>query len=589
MAFNDELAGLFEEMATLLEVLGENRFRVAAIAKVARVVGDAAEDLSSIAGDVSELEKFEGVGAKTAEMIAEFARTGKIAALDELRQQVPAGLAEVLAIPGLGPKTVALIWKEKGVESLDDLERIIADGSIKDLPRMGQKTIDKLKGSIRFHKAAGDRMLLGRAMPIAEAFVEALSTVPGVKRVRFAGSLRRGKETIGDVDILAACDDPAQAIEAFIGIEGVQEVIARGETKVSVRYAGRKNRMIQVDLRIVDEAAYGAALMYFTGSKEHNVKLRERAIARSMTLNEYGLFREEKAEREAGSPQSRGAVPVAAAEEAEIYAALGLAFVPPELREDRGEVADGYEPPDLIEVGDIKAELHAHTTASDGRMSIEELAQQAIARGFHTLAVTDHSKSSAIAGGLDEARLREHIKQVRKVSRKLTGFTLLTGSEVDILADGTLDYDDDLLAELDVVVASPHASLQQDSKTAMKRMLRAIEHPLVHIIGHPTGRLIGQREGLDLDLHELAAAAAEHRVALEINANWRRLDLRDTHVRIALEKGALIAIDCDVHDASDYDNLRYGVLTGRRGGLTAQRCINTWSGSKLHAWLKAKR
>jgi DNA polymerase (family 10) len=352
---------------------------------------------------------------------------------------------------------------------------------------------------------------------------------------------------------------------------------------------------IQVDLRVLDDSCWGAALMYFTGSKEHNVKLRERALKMGLTLNEYGLFPEDG---EAEPPQKRGVKPVAGKTEEEVYHKLGLEFVPPEMREDRGELdvhargakgGKGAGSVALIDIADIKAELHAHTTASDGRLSILELAIEAKRRGFHTIAVTDHSKSSVIANGLQPDRLRKHIKAIHAAREEIKGITILAGSEVDILADGSLDYDDDLLAELDVVVASPHTALSQDSATATKRLLKAIRHPMVHILGHPTGRLINKRAGLSPDMRELIAAAKEHNVALEINAHWMRLDLRDTHVRAAVEGGALIAIDCDVHEIEDYDNLRYGVMTGRRGWLSADACINTWPAAKLHKWLKAKR
>lgn len=588
MAFNDELADLFDEMASLLEVLGENRFRVAAHAKVARVLRGSTDDLRSIADDPKALQQIEGIGDKTANKIGEYASTGTIKELETLRKKVPAGLPEVMAIPGLGPKTVATLWKERGVESLADLKKIIQDGTLATLPRMGKKTIDNLIASIRFHESAGERMPLGKAMPIAESIVEALESVKGVKHIQYAGSLRRGKDTIGDIDILATTTNPEALVKAFTSLEGVEQVIASGETKTSIRYK-HENQLLQADLRIIDNNAWGAAMMYFTGSKEHNVRLRERAIERGMTLNEYGLFKESADQKKSGTPQSRGEKPVAAAEEADIYEALDLPGIPPELREDHGEVADDFKVPTLIELSDIKAELHAHTTASDGAMSIAELAQHAKDRGFHTIAVTDHSKSSSIAGGLDDDRLREHIDAVHEASENTKGITILAGSEVDILADGRLDYNDNLLAELDVVVASPHAALQQDTKAAMKRLLRAIEHPMVHIIGHPTGRLINRRAGLELDMRELAAAAAEHQVALEINANWQRLDLRDAHIRIALDRGALIAIDCDVHSETDYDQLRYGILTARRGGLTPAHCVNAWSKKKLHDWLKAKR
>ena len=581
MASKADLAKRFEQMAHMLELTGADRFRVNAHARAARAIADYAGDLGAIAGDEEALTAIEGVGAKTAAKIGEYYDTGAIAEHAKLLGEVPPGLLEVLEIPGLGPKTVRVMWRDKGVESKADLARIIEDGSILDLPRMGKKTVENIARAMAFAETAGERIRLGVAMPVAETIVERLRAVPGVTRAAYAGSLRRGRETIGDVDVLVCSDDPDAAREAFTTMEGVGQVLAKGETKSSVRLtSGRVS--LQADLRIVPEASWGAALMYFTGSKEHNVRLRELAIRKGLTLNEYGLFPNDG---EDSPPQSRGVEPVAGGDEAAVYDALGLAPVPPELREDRGEVAEGWAAPDLIELGDIRAELHAHTTASDGKMSIDELAAEAKRRGFHTIAVTDHSKSSAIANGLDEDRLRRHAEAVREADARTEGITILAGSEVDIHADGTLDYDDDTLAMLDVVVASPHAALNQDPGAATRRLLRAIEHPLVRVLGHPTGRLVGKREGLSPDIAELAAAAAEHDTALEINANSLRLDLRDAHVRVAIEAGAPIAIDCDVHRPEHYDELRYGVLTARRAGLTADRCVNTWPARRLRSWL----
>lgn len=328
-------------------------------------------------------------------------------------------------------------------------------------------------------------------------------------------------------------------------------------------------------------------MLYFTGSKEHNVRLRERALKQKLTLNEYGLYPDDD---DKTPPHQRGVNPVAGRTEEGIFKALGVPFAPPELREDRD--IDAPPPDGMLELADIKAELHAHTTASDGKLSIDELADAALARGFHTIAVTDHSQSSTIANGLKPDRLRKHIDMVRNAAAKRKDITILAGSEVDILADGSLDYDDDLLALLDIVVASPHAALKQEPEVATARLVRAASHPLVHIIGHPTGRIVGKREGFHPDIRALALAAAKNQVALEVNANWMRLDLRDAHIRAALAAGgkdALIAIDCDVHRPEDFNNLCYGVQTARRGGLTTAHCVNTWSAKKLHGWVKSKR
>ena len=583
MPSNAELIQTLEQMASMLELTGANRFKVNAYAKAARAVKGSTVDVIAQAGDRKALEAIDGIGASIAEKIGEFAESGTFEDYEQLRAKVPSGLIRVLGIPGLGPKTVRLMWTEIKIETVEDLKKAIEDGSIEALPRMGKKTIENIKDAISFSEQSGERTPIGRAMPLAESLVERLESVKGIQRIAYAGSLRRGADTIGDIDILVSTEDPQAVHAAFVEADGVERVLVSGDTKSSVRVK-LGNRQIQVDLRSVEDGAFGAALMYFTGSKEHNVRLRERALKKGLTLNEYGLFPEDD---EDTPPQQRGVEPVASDTEEAIYRALDMEWVAPELREDRREFKG--ELPDLIELDDIKAELHAHTTASDGTLSILELAANARRRGFHTIAVTDHSKSSAIANGLDEARLRDHIEAVHRANEEIDGITILAGSEVDILADGSLDYDDDLLAALDIVVASPHTGLSQDPKKATKRLLKAIKHPLVHIIGHPTGRLVGKREGMSPDIRALADAAAEHKVALEINANYRRLDLRDVHVAIALEAGALIAIDCDVHHPDNYDQLRYGVLTGRRGGLTAASCVNTWADATLHEWLRSKR
>ena len=602
---NEQIAARFELMAQFMELLGEDGFRVNAYARAARAIADFQGDIASLAGNEKQLMEVPGVGGKTAKKIQEFVNTGKIAELEDLRAKVPAGLLDVLSLQGIGPKTVRIFWQDAGVVDMPSLQKIIDDGSILKLPRMGAKSVEKLKHAIAFGQTTNQRHNIGLILPVAERIVAAMLAVKGVKQAAFAGSLRRGRDTVGDLDILIETKDPKGAGEAFRALPGVTHVLAAGDTKSSVHMAvqGGSRRWgeaaegwptIQVDLKAVPEGRWGAGLMYFTGSKEHNVLLRERALARGLTLNEYGLFPEDKSTTE--PPQARGIKPVAAASEEEIYKALGLAWIPPEQREGRNEItraeggakakSDAFA--DLLAISDVKAELHAHTTASDGVLSIVELASEAKRRGFHTIAVTDHSRSSAQANGLSVERLLEHIDAVHAARAKLKGITILAGSEVDILADGTLDYEDAVLAKLDVVVASPHAALTQESDVATARLLKAVKNPRVNILGHPTGRLINRRRGLEPDMSKILAAACEHNVALEINAHWMRLDLRDTHVGQAMAAGCLIAIDCDVHETEDYGNLRYGVLTARRGGVTKDRCINAWPADKLHAWLAAK-
>lgn len=586
---NEALAEVFHQIAQMLEVTGADRFRVIAHDRAARLIESHPDDLAAIAREkgAKPLTAIDGIGPKIADKIIEFARTGRIGEHAELLAAVPPGLLTLFSIPGLGPKTIRAMWQEKNVTSLDDLKRILDDGSIMDLPRMGEKTVANIREAITFSERSAERIPLGIALPIAESIVARMTPVKGVTRAAYAGSLRRGRETIGDLDILVETADAAAARDAFTSMPQVTKVLAAGDAKCSVRLEVDQ-RHLQADLRIVPIGSWGAALMYFTGSKEHNVRLRERALRLGLTLNEYGLYHEDPKDKT--PPHQRGAKPVAGLDERSIFKALEVPEVAPELREERD--IDEPPPEDLLELSDIRAELHAHTTASDGRMSIDELAERAKARGFHTIAVTDHSQSSALAGGLKPDALRRHIEAVHEARSRVKGITILAGSEVDIRADGALDYDDDLLAALDIVVASPHASLKQDAKAATERLLRAVRHPLVHILGHPTGRIINRREGFHPDVAKVAAAAAEHRTALEINANWLRLDLRDAHVRAALAAGkgaTLIAIDCDVHRPEDFDNLRFGVLTARRASLTTDRCVNTWAASRLHAWLKSKR
>ena len=582
MSTNAELSHIFNEMSKVLQLIGANPFRINAHVNVARILKDMIVDVAELADDPAKLTAIDGIGAGSAKKIIEFVQTGKVKEYEELLDSIPRGLLDVMAIPGLGPKTVKLMWEKAGITSLATLKKKLNSGQLEKLPRMGAKTVANIKESLAFAAKASQRTRLGEAMILAEAIVEFLTKVKGANRVEYAGSLRRGLDTIGDIDILATTTNPAAISTAFREMPGVQKVLAAGETKSSVRLESG----VQVDLRVIDEQSFGAARMYFTGSKQHNVVLRERAIKKGLRLNEYGLFPDDGEHDQ--PPQKRGVKPVAAKTEKAIYAALDLVWVPPEVREDRGEL-DVKETPKLIELDDIKAELHAHTIASDGKMTIDELAHEAKARGFHTVAVTDHSRSSIQANGLSPKRLREHINAVHEANDRIKGITILAGSEVDIHADGRLDYDDKLLAELDVVIASPHSALRQDAKAATRRLVTAISHPLVHVLGHPTGRLINKREGLQPDINALIQAALEHDTALEINANYQRLDLRDVHVKAAVDAGALIAINTDAHTPDNFDFLRYGIVTARRGWLTPEQCINAWTKQKLHSWLRAKR
>lgn len=573
---NQKLAAIFQQMADVMQILGHDGFRINAYLKIARVLDDLAIDVSTLGPDIARLQQLDGVGKGSAERIAEYLRSGRIQEHQDLLASVPPGLPALLDVPGLGPKTVAKLWKETGIAGIDDLKKKLQTDELAKVQGLGPKKIENLRKSLQFAQAATGRMLIGQAMPVARYFLDRLQHLPQVKQAACAGSLRRGRETIGDLDLLVAAEpgDAAAIVEQFVSAPGVRDVMAQGDTKASIRTA----EGTQVDLRLVEPAQFGAALMYFTGSKEHNVALRQRAIDRGMKLSEYGLF--------------RGDELVAAGTEDQVYKALELDWIPPELREDRGEIALAAEHrlPALVEQKDIHAELHAHTTASDGRLSPRDLALLAIDRGLHTLAITDHSASQVIANGLSARRLEEHIAAVRALAHEFRGrLQLLAGAEVDILAEGDLDYPNSLLRELDIVVASPHSALSQDPRRATRRLLRAINNPWVTILGHPTGRLILRREGLAPDMKEVIAAAAQRGIALEINANSHRLDLRDAHARAAIEAGVKLAINTDAHSPVDFDQLPYGVLTARRAGATVKDVVNCLTREDLARWIRSTR
>lgn len=579
MSFNTDLASRFAEMAALSALLGENKFKSIALERAARTVEELPRDGSGFSA--KDWMAIDGVGKGVADKAVEFAQTGAIAEHEEMKAQVPGGVLAMLQVPGLGPKTVAQLWKEAKIASVERLRQKAEDGTLAELKGFGEKKVETLKKNLALMAQSRDRMRLDEAVELAEALAAFVRGLPGVARAEYAGSARRGKESVGDLDLLAAVPggSAAQVFDAVAAHGAVAEVIGRGDTKCSVRLKPEHGGT-QVDVRVVAPEAFGAAQAYFTGSKEHNVRLRERASARGLKLNEYGLFKEGDSE------------PVAAATEEAIHGALGLAYIAPELREDRGEIARaqaasaaGRPLPRLVEIGDIRAELHAHTQASDGIMTIRELALKAAARGCHTVAVTDHSRSSIPGNGLSIERLLKHIDAVRTVAKELAGtITILMGSEVDILSDGTLDYPDEILAQLDWVVASPHAALTQDPAVATRRLIAAAQHPLVHVIGHPTGRKVGRRAGLEPDIAALAKACAACGTALEINANPVRLDLRDTHAALALECGCKLAVNTDAHHPEDLALLRYGVLTARRAGATCGDIINCMAAGELAAW-----
>jgi len=571
---NRELARIFGEIADMLEILGKDPYRINAYRKAARVLRDLAEDVAEL-DKRGRLQAISGIGKSTAEKIREYLATGKVARHAELSEQVPATLLRLLQVPGMGPKKVAAAWKNLGVETLNDLKRAAQSGRLAQLPGMGAKTAQQILQGLSFLESASERVPLGVSRPIALALAEEVRAFKGVKDVQIAGSLRRGKETVGDVDLLCVAEKGREIVSKFVTLPQVKRALASGSTKGSVIVRTPTDADLQVDLRVVPSKSFGAALQYFTGSKEHNVRLREIAGKKGWKLNEYGLFKDGR--------------PIAGATEEQIYAKLGLPWIPPELREDAGEIEAADHLPRLVELKDIVGDLHVHTTASDGHNTIEEMAEAAKGLGYKYLGIADHSKGQVIANGLSIDRMWKHIEQIRAANKKIKGITLLVSCEVDILADGKLDYPDDLLAACDLVTASIHSAFGQARKAVTRRVLAAMENPYVTIIGHPTGRLIGRREPIDLDMEAVVRAAAETNTALEVNAHWHRLDLKDTHIRMAVEAGAMIAINTDAHSAADLSLMEYGIQTARRGWAEPANVLNARPLARVRQWIARKR
>jgi DNA polymerase (family 10) len=590
MSLNQELADVFSTLAAVMEIKGESPFKAIAFSKVSRILKDATFDTRKLCRD-GTLGSVEGLGASSCKIITEYIETGRSTDFDEVTASVPGGLLPLLEIPGLGPKTLALLWKERGVTSLEELVKAIDGGALEGLKGIGAKKIDAIKQGIALRSQAALRMGIGEALPIAMGLLERLRDLKHVKQAEIAGSLRRRRETIGDVDLICSLKDSAAGADvssAFVKFPEVQRVLGEGTTKASVLTAGG----LQVDLRIIPAENFGAALLYFTGSKDHNVKLRGRAQTMGMTLNEWGLYKLDEYDKAAKkTAEAPSAKPVASKTEADVYEKLGLAYIDPEIREDRGELdaAIAKRLRTLINRGDIRGDLHNHTTASDGQASIEQMAEAAMALGYEYLAITDHSKSQAIANGLTAERLLKHVKEIHKVGDRLKGIKLLAGCEVDILADGRMDFEDEVLAELDIVIGSPHVALKQDEAKATDRILRAIDNRYVNVIGHPTGRLINRREGLPLDFPRIFAAAAANGTALEINAGYPRLDLNDINARAALEAGCTLCIDTDAHSTDELSDIGFGIDVARRAWATADRVLNCMPIADVKKFIAAKR
>ncbi len=569
---NKELADLFERMADILEFKGENPFKISAYRKASRIIGDLTQDIEEIA-ESGKLKDVPGIGEGMAQKVVEYLKTGKISKFEEVKKGVPDELIAIMDIPGMGPKTLSMLHKEKGISNFSQLEKALEDGSLLGLFGMGEKKIENIKRGIQLLKQSKGRMNLGLAFPIAKRIVETLRQKTGSKKIEWAGSLRRMKENIGDIDILATGPDKERIIHAFTHLPEVKEVLASGETKASIIAEGGT----QIDLRVVEEDSYGAALQYFTGSKGHNIHLRGIAKAKGIKINEYGVF--------------KGNKKIAGKEERDVYRSLGMDWIEPELREDRGEIEAAQEKrlPKLVQESEIKGDLHVHSKWSDGTSEIEEIAQTAQKRDYQYVAICDHSKSLRIAHGLDESRLMKQIEEIDRINEKLKGFQILKGTEVDILTDGKLDFPEKILEKLDIVVAAVHSGFKQDKVKMTKRIIRALENPFVNIIAHPSGRLLGARDPYEVEMDELMEAAKKYGKALEINAYFERLDLDDVYCRKAKEMGVRVGIGTDVHHLDQMWMISLGVAVARRGWLEANDVLNTLSLKEILKWSRNTR
>lgn len=571
---NLEIAGQFSRIADYLEIKGENPFRVRAYRRAAQALEGLAEEVALLR-ERGELQTIPGIGKDLAEKIAEYLAGGRIAYLESLRAELPTGVIDLLGVHGVGPKTARLLYERLGVDSVERLEALARAHRLAGLPGIQAKTEENILKGIGVWRSGRDRMPLGTALGLAEAIAARLRELPGVERIETAGSLRRMRETVKDIDLLAISRDPGPVMEALVGLPNVAEILARGETRSSVRL----QEGIQVDLRVLASDCFGSALQYFTGSKQHNIRVRELAQQQGLTLSEYGVFREATGERLAGGTEE------------EVYRAVGLPWIPPELREDGGEIeaARADRLPTLLCLDDIRGDLQLHSTWSDGAHCLADLAAAVRARGYAYMAVTDHSRSTTVAGGMTAAEVVEMIQEVRRLNARLRDFRVLAGCEVDILADGSLDFPDEILRRLDLVQVSVHSRFTMSRDEMTRRIERAVRHPLVHILGHPTGRLLGERAPYEVDLEAVLRAAAEAGTAVEINASPSRLDLNDLHARRAKDLGIPVAVSTDAHTVAQLDFMRFGVAVARRAWLGATEVVNAWPEAQLAAWLRRRR
>ncbi len=560
---NSDIARIFNKVADLLEIRGANHFRVRAYRNAARIVGDQPQSVATMLEEGDDLTKLSGIGDALAAKIKEIAETGSLGMLKKLEKEVPGELTELLRIPGLGPKRTAVLHNELGIVTLEDLAEAADREKIRGLDGFGMKTEKKIIDEVKRLAKSERRTLLAEAEQVVGPLLEYLEAGDGVKRVMVAGSFRRRKETVGDLDFLAACERGSTVMDRFTAFEDVVEVLARGKTKSSVRLRGG----LQVDLRVVPEDSYGAALYYFTGSKEHNIAVRQIAIDKGLKMNEYGIFRDgdKDGERIAGTGEE------------EVFAALDLPYIEPELRENQGEIeaARKGKLPELIVLGDIRGDLHAHTEATDGRSSLKEMVEAARSRGYSYLGITEHSKAVTVAGGLDSKGLEKQIDEIDSLADKYSGFHIFKGIEVDILEDGSLDLPDEVLEKLDFTVCSVHSMFDLPAEKQTERIIRAMDNPHFKILAHPTGRLINRRVPYEVDMEKIMLAALERGCFLELNAHPLRLDLNDHHCRMAREMGLMLAISTDSHHADGLGSMKYGVYQVRRGWLSKKDVINT--------------
>ncbi|MBW2970411.1 DNA polymerase/3'-5' exonuclease PolX [Candidatus Woesearchaeota archaeon] len=570
MGKNREIADMFYEMADVLEMQGVD-WKPAAYRKAARSLDTLSEPVEKIyaSGGVKALKDIPGVGESLALKIEEFLKTGKIREFENLVKKIPSGVEEMMHVPGLGPKKVMRLYKELKIKSVRDLERAAKSGRLRKLEGFGVKSEEDILRGLNILKKGVGRTLLGFALPVAREICAKLSNIDGVKKVEPAGSLRRMNETVGDIDILVISSKPVKVMNFFTGMPEVESVLAMGSTKSTVILS----EGLQADVRVLDDQSFGAALQYFTGSKDHNISLRQIAIKKGFKLSEYGLFKKNRY--------------VCGRSEKEIYSRLGLSFVPPELRENHGEIEAALRKklPDLIPYNAIKGDLQMHSKWSDGSYSIEEMARAAQKMGYKYMAITDHSKSEHIAHGMEEKRLLQYLKEIDKVQKKVS-IRILKGSEVDILTDGSLDYENRFLKELDFVLASVHSRFKSSSKDMTKRILKAFDNPYVNALAHPTGRLINRREPYEFDFDKVALAAKERGIALEANAYPDRLDLKDVHIHRALELGCKISIGTDSHSVEHLRFMEFGVAQARRGWAQKKAVINAWPLKKLEKFLR---